>query len=1374
MKTLSLETNKFYQAGQKLTKVGEKIQGVGSKISSLGDKLTRVGTTAGIAVGGLAVKSAMEFETAFTGVEKTVDGTEEQMKNLKQGIKDLSKELPSTTTEIAAVAEAAGQLGIETDNILGFSKAMIDLGNSTNLTSEEAAQQLAKFANITKMSQKNFDKLGSSIVDLGNNFATTEADIVNMAMRLAGAGNQVGMSEGQILGLATALSSVGIEAEMGGSAISKAMVKMQNAVELGGGKLQIVLDKTGMSLRDLELMAANNSKDFKALAGDLGLTSTELKNMINAGANLRDFSKVAGMSAKEFKKAWKEDATKALYKFIQGLGNTEDKGESAITMLSEMGLTEVRLRDSLLRAANASKLFNDAIDTGTKAFNENTALTKEANKRYATLESRLKTTKNKVNDMVTNLGDKLTPTINRLLDKVDGFAKRMSNLSEEEAQNIIRMGMMVVAAGPLLKIIGALTSGIGTTIKAIGTFSNAIAVMKTGVTTGQASIDGLAKVLTGLTSPAGIATIAITAAVAAIALIGIAAKNAEKKTKESFENMGKSASDYISNISMADSHLDEFNRTLFVSAKEQKNLEEEMKKVQKGITLICKTASDERREYTQAEIKQLDEYFRKLRELNQRELEIEQSIAKSISQQAISNAETFQGTLGEYKVQSQEWIKTAEEQKEKEIKLINTQTTEEIALLNQRYGTKATMENEAYKKEYDKITANKDAKIKEANDEVAKISSIYTKGYAQRASQDGDFYEHIQHYYWEQENEEKRHNSALESIQNNGLLTSQNKIAARISAEERHEKEQTKIWKKMYKNMSDSESEQLGAWLGMVAQTELYGGKIDDETSKLVDNIIKSYDKMPKGTRQAMKDAMQPMLEEMEKKEPTLYSKATNIANGILSRLRVAFNEHSPSKETREIFKYVMQGAELGLEDERKNLYSKIDSLANGVLEKFKDALEISSPSKKMKDEVGKNIALGVIQGVDSQKKNVKKSAEKLANLYVSAAKQKLSVMKEKNKITEAQEIDFWNTIVQHTKKGTKAYTTAINALNTAKNKLKKDIKNLTKQYINDVAEANKELEKNINDLKNNYKETVNNRKKEIVNSLNLFDDVNLTEKIDKKTLKNNLKNQVNALKEWDKTLDSLRKRLGDGDLLKELEGQGVNSLNILKELNSMSDSELKEYNNLYNQKNKIALSRAKTENEDLKEETDRQIEQLRTNTSKKINSLTTTYEKELKALGVTTKKQSKKIGTEISAGISDGMTEGMKSLSKKMKSEIKSLIKGVKKDLKIKSPSKVFKDEIGKFMALGIGAGFEENISDAYKQISSQLRTETDKLSKILENFNIGDLGDIQGNITSHVIENTKTVFTTPNINFYPQEMTEDNLKACLNYINRKFGSAY
>ncbi len=942
VKTLTLETNKFYQAGQKLTQVGEKLQGVGKKISSLGDKLTKIGTTAGLAIGGVAVKSAIDFESAFTGVKKTVEGTPEQLEKIKQGIKDLATEIPSTTTEIASVAEAAGQLGIATDDVLEFSKVMIDLGNATNLSADEAASALAKFANITKTSSKDYSRLGSTIVDLGNNFATTEKDIVAMSTRLAATGDLAGLTQPQILALATAMNSVGIEAEAGGTAMSKLLKKIQVAVETGTEQLdslQNFIGKAGYSLEELAEAVSEGGTTLTKFSKNVGVSSKDLKSWYNSAMNnvraLTNFSDVAGMSAEEFKKAFQKDAVGALGAFIKGLNDTKRNGKSAIAILEEMGIKEVRLSNTILSLANSGDLMNRAIDLGNKAWEENTALSKEANQRYKTLESRLKTTKNNALNMATSLGDKLTPAINRMLDKVNKFIDKMSNLSDEEAENVLKMGLLVVAAGPVIKILGNLTSGVGSVVKGIGTFSSAIGVMQTGVTTGNASIDGLAKVLTGLTSPAGIATLAITGIGGTIALITKSIKDAEKQTKKSFENMGSAANEYITGINTAQSHLQEFNRTLFVSSEEQRKLEEEMEEVQKGITQICKTASDERRDYTQKEIKQLDEYFAKLRELNQRELEIEQSIATAISQQAKTTAESFQGSLEEYKTQSQEWIKTAEEQKTKEIELINKQTTEEIALLNQRFGEKATMENESYKNEYNKIIENKENKIKQANNEVAEISSIYAKGYAERAGQDGDFYEHIQHYNWEQEQEEKRHNSAIESIQNNKLLTTDNKNAAIESENKRHSKEQEKIWKDMYKNMSDSESKQLGSWLGMLSQTEFYGGEIDKETKELVDKIIASYDDMPKGTREAMKNAMTPMLEEMEKKEPSLFSKATSIANGILSRLKKAFDEHSPSKETRKIFRYLMQGAELGLEDERKNLNTEVDKISKEALKGF-------------------------------------------------------------------------------------------------------------------------------------------------------------------------------------------------------------------------------------------------------------------------------------------------------------------------------------------------------------------------------------------------------------------------------------------------------
>ncbi len=362
-----------------------------------------------------------------------------------------------------------------------------------------------------------------------------------------------------------------------------------------------------------------------------------------------------------------------------------------------------------------------------------------------------------------------------------------------------------------------------------------------------------------------------------------------------------------------------------------------MNDIQNAITEICKKASDERRGYTQEEVTQLDEYFTKLRELKDREIQIQNEIATALTQQAVTNAENFQGSLEEYKIQSQEWIKTATEQKNKTVELIEQGTIEEVALLNQRYKTEEERQSEAYKKEYDTIIEQKQIKIDAANEEVAKVNEAYANGYLERSKQNDGFYTVLEEYNKKVEEENNRHNAAIEGIENNGLLTQYNKNKAKSDEEYRHNEEISKIWKKMYKNMSDSQAEQLGVWLGLESQTELYGGKITNETEHIVNSIMDSYDKMPSKTRNSMKDAMTPMLDEMNKSEPSLFAKATGIANGILTRLRKAFDEHSPSKKTRQIMKFAMEPMEEEMEKGKRNLTNKAEGLANDINEKLQN-----------------------------------------------------------------------------------------------------------------------------------------------------------------------------------------------------------------------------------------------------------------------------------------------------------------------------------------------------------------------------------------------------------------------------------------------------
>lgn len=469
------EYDKAVKAAQKTT---EK---VGQAMVQIGTVMTAVGATASLGIKGL-VTAAADWETAFAGVKKTVDEVEDSNGNvilsyddLEQSLRDLAKVTPATASEIAGVAEAAGQLGIKTEDVSSFTETMIKLGVSTNMSAEEAATALARFSNIMGTSSDDVGRLGSSVVALGNNFAATETEIVNMGLRLAAAGDQIGLSEADVMGISTALTSLGIKAEMGGSAFSKAMINMQVATSTGLEPAREVVEKTGMSIRDLELMSANASSDFKGLAQSIGMTSDELDAVIKNSKNLEDFANIAGMSAEQFKKAFEEDATSAIAAFVEGLGHAEEKGTTAINLLDEMGIKEVRLRDTLLRVGGAQQLFNDAVELSNKAWRENAALTAEADKRYETFDSKVQMLKNRFYDMAITVGDVFKQALSEIIDSAEPFIQALEKMAngfaslDEETQMFIAKSAMVAAAlatigGPML-IIGG---------KTLPTFSKAL------------------------------------------------------------------------------------------------------------------------------------------------------------------------------------------------------------------------------------------------------------------------------------------------------------------------------------------------------------------------------------------------------------------------------------------------------------------------------------------------------------------------------------------------------------------------------------------------------------------------------------------------------------------------------------------------------------------------------------------------------------------------------------------------------------------------------------------------------------------------------------------------------------------------------------
>lgn len=386
--------------------IDKKCSDLASSMAKVGAGLSLAVTTPLVKIGKDMVQSAIDFESAFAGVIKTTDA--EALKaagmtfdNLSDSIKEMSLVAPQTTEALAGIMEMGGQLGVSVTSLEEFTETIAAMGVATNLTEEAAATMFAQFANITGMSQDDFDRLGSTVVALGNNFATTESAVMDMATNLASVGTNIGLTEAQMLAFATAMSSVGIEADAGGTSFSTFASEMQLAVETGSDAL-------------------------------------------------KQYAKVAGMSADEFATAFRDDAGGAIYAFIAGLNDAERNGKSAIAVLDEMGITETRQRNMLLSLANSYEVLGNALVMSGDAWEENIALLQEANTRYATTESQIQIMKNALELIKIDFGDMALPYIKDLTGVVVEATRAFLAMDDATKLTIVKVAALAAAAGPLL------------------------------------------------------------------------------------------------------------------------------------------------------------------------------------------------------------------------------------------------------------------------------------------------------------------------------------------------------------------------------------------------------------------------------------------------------------------------------------------------------------------------------------------------------------------------------------------------------------------------------------------------------------------------------------------------------------------------------------------------------------------------------------------------------------------------------------------------------------------------------------------------------------------------------------------------------------
>jgi len=393
-------TNK---AAKEANNLASTVMGAYGKLGGLAGA---VGTTALTTLAGLAttmaftVGAASKFEDSFAGIRKTVDASEADFNQLAVSVRKLATEIPIATNQLNAIGELGGQLGIESTGLPTFIETISKLGVATRLSTETAALGLARMKTIFQLGNEDISKLASSLVDLGNNFAALEDEILSTSLRLAAGAKVAGATAADTLAIATALQAVGVQSQAGGTAVAR--VFQQLTVAIQGGKEQLDV-----------------------------------------------FSRVSGVLPEQFKQLADNNPAQAFNIFLQGLQRLSSEGGNVVEVLDALGLKQQRTIRALLALSEAGDLVTETLARGNAAFEINNALNEEAAKRFETLKSQTKLMKNAFTELRIEIGNTFLPLAKALTQTLTGVALAAADDEKSAEVGFTNMSnsMKVLTAG---------------------------------------------------------------------------------------------------------------------------------------------------------------------------------------------------------------------------------------------------------------------------------------------------------------------------------------------------------------------------------------------------------------------------------------------------------------------------------------------------------------------------------------------------------------------------------------------------------------------------------------------------------------------------------------------------------------------------------------------------------------------------------------------------------------------------------------------------------------------------------------------------------------------------------------------------------------
>ena len=398
-------------------------------LNTLHSTLSRVASKLGSLSNSL-LDNAVSYESSIASIKKVVtDLSDDTVESLKQ----IAVASGSTFDSIAEYATLGATLGIAQDALADFTDAMVKLeaASDGSIAGEEGAKQVARLLNQFDIGAEYAENFGSAVTYVGDQFAATANEIVEVASRMGGlsAINKVTIND--LVGLASEMKNLGIETESGASAITKTFLSINTKVATGAESLSDFASVAGKSAK--EFTDAWNKAPMDAFLSFVNGLSSEVFNEINEAVDsgsisLSEYASALDTTTDSFKAMWKQDPTGTFEKYKEALGDLEEGSESASVVLSDLKINSVRTAQTLLKLAGNGDVVRDAIKDSSKAWEENTNLTRKANTIYETTEKKLESAKEAIRQAAASLGDTFLPIVKNVADVVTSLTKTFNFL----------------------------------------------------------------------------------------------------------------------------------------------------------------------------------------------------------------------------------------------------------------------------------------------------------------------------------------------------------------------------------------------------------------------------------------------------------------------------------------------------------------------------------------------------------------------------------------------------------------------------------------------------------------------------------------------------------------------------------------------------------------------------------------------------------------------------------------------------------------------------------------------------------------------------------------------------------------------------------